>query len=55
MPLEIERKPETVRMVRIQIGKEWAQHDFGRPVDLATARKTALHFLDCMTEGRQHD
>jgi hypothetical protein len=39
----------TVRRIRIQIGDEWAQHDFGREVDLTHARMWAMHFVESFT------
>lgn len=49
MSLIAAQNARTVRRIRIQIGDEWAQHDFGREVDLSHARMWAMHFVDCFT------
>lgn len=46
MALIVETEKRTVRQIEIRIGKEWAKHDFGREVDMATAHKWATHFVD---------
>lgn len=41
--------PQTVRRIRVQIGEEWAEHNFGREVSLEHARKMANHFVAVFT------
>jgi hypothetical protein len=46
MPLELVRNSEPVRKIRIQIGWQYTEHDFGRDVEWAVATAKAQEILD---------
>ena len=43
------RRYETVRSIKVEIGDEKVSHDFGRAVSMQHARKWAQHYLDVFT------
>lgn len=49
MSLHVNECPETADIVRVQIGHTWVEHNFGRQVDMATARDRAIQILDSLT------
>jgi len=42
-------KERTVRRLRIQIGAEWIEHNFGRDVPMFLARERALQIVEALT------
>jgi hypothetical protein len=49
VPLQIQPEPEEqVKEVRVQIGKDWTHHSFGRPVSRAEAAKWARRILETL-------
>lgn len=39
---------ELVSRVRVQIGKDWTEHNFGRPVSRAVAAQRARQILEAL-------
>jgi hypothetical protein len=48
MALQIQSEPDLVKEVRVQIGKEWTHHSFGRPVPRAEAAQMARRMLEAL-------